>query len=418
MRILFVTARYPPSLRGWGYMRICEQVADGLHALGHEVEVLTSTHSEGSARKPYPVHRKLHLDPDWDDWAPVAWQFFVGRRKRERQDRWRLQRRVDEFRPQVIFVWHANNLSRAMLQQAEQTDGVETIYYFANYLPEHPDEYVDYWRSSPQSLAVGLIKRSLAAIALRMLAREGKPIRLRYPHSISVSDYVRDRLSSKGLISDDAVVIPNGVDIQTFSPSTRNGRRTDPVRALVAGRIAPEKGIHTLLQGLIRLKSQGAAEGLTVTILGHGPAEYQKRLERLVNEHGLNSIVTFEAPVPHNCMPEVLADHNFLIMPSEWDEPMACILLEAMASRLLVLGTPTGGTPQVLADMDTGLVFRAGDADQLADKLAMALDRSELAHYLAVRGHRRVEREFSIESTVEGVEVYLDRIIAAARVAA
>lgn len=392
-------------------MRICEQVANGMHERGHEIAVLTSKQPDGSAHKPYPVHRLLHIDPDWDDWRPPSWQFFFGRRERERQDCLKLGRLVREFQPEIIFVFHANNLSRAMLHQVENWDGVEAVYYIANYLPENKDEYIDYWRSRSHSVLTGILKVALAPIALGILRAEGKPIQLTYPHSISVSSYVRKRLVEQDLIGEDAVVVPNGIDLESFHSHVDNGRWRGPTRVLAAGRIAPEKGIHTLLLGIGKLKSRSPALDLTVTVKGDGPRRYRRRLETLVADKNLGSIVNFEPPVHYSQMPDVLNNFDILVLPSEWDEPLASILLEAMAAGMLVLGTPTGGSPEVLTDMETGMVFEAGSAEQLAEKLSLAIERPDLAEELARNGNRLVMREYGLSSMVERIENHLRRIV-------
>lgn len=66
MKILFIANYYPPSRYGWGYMQRCKEVADGLAARGHEIAVLTSTQRNGpEVVRPYPVHRLLNIEPDW-----------------------------------------------------------------------------------------------------------------------------------------------------------------------------------------------------------------------------------------------------------------------------------------------------------------------------------------------------------------
>lgn len=119
MKILFVTAYYPPCDYGWGYMRICEQVADGLHDRGHEVAVLTSTYRHGEEFKPYPVHRLLRIDPDWALDRNAMLQFFVGRRQREAEDTEYLVSLVAQFQPDIIFIWHGHGLARQVLKTAE-----------------------------------------------------------------------------------------------------------------------------------------------------------------------------------------------------------------------------------------------------------------------------------------------------------
>lgn len=412
MRILFMTAYYPPCDYGWGYMRVCEQIADGLHQLGHEVAVLTSTYRHGDEFKPYPVHRLLHLDPDWELHQSAAWQFFMGRKSRERQDIAHLMHLVDEFNPDLIFVWHAHGLSRAMLQQAEGLFGLKTVYYFANYLPELPDEYLNYWQGRPSNLLARLFKGALARIAVWILTREGKPIRLQYAHSISVSGYVRQRLLDQGLIGSDAVVIPNGVDLTVFNAAVSNpSNNGSSLKGIVAGRIAPEKGIHTLLHAFGYLHQKGQLGHIHLTVIGDGPEEYKAELMQVMSKFDLYKFVSFELPVPIEKMPKIYAQHDILFLPSEWHEPLSCTMLEAMASNLMVIGTTTGGSGEALFHGKTGLVFDTGNPQSLAAQILAVLNNPEQVQTLANAGKQEVNDNFNIQRSVAGIEEYLQRLV-------
>lgn len=412
LRILFLTNYYPPSNHGWGYMQLCEEVADGLAGKGHEVAVLTSTHLDGpEVHRPYSVHRLLALDPDWNIARPAAWQFFVGRRNRERQAATDLRRLEEEFQPQVIFVWHAIGLPRVLLQAAEVQPGVVTAYYLAGYLPELPEEYVPYWQATAVGRAARLVKSPLARAALAMLHREGKPIPLKYEHVICVSSYVRQRLVDRKLIPEDSVVIHNGVDLDVFAPSRATARLSDSTRisCLVAGRVVPDKGIHTVIDAFALLKGQTAS--LSLTVLGDGPESYVHELRAKVQANGLQNLITFQAPVPRDEMPRILDSYDILLLPSEYAEPIARSMQEAMAMGLLVIGTTTGGSGELLVHEETGLVFEAGDAQSLAGQLRRVIADAGLATQLAESGQARVRECFSIDHTIDKIETYLADLV-------
>lgn len=386
-------------------MQLCEEAADGLAARGHEVVVLTSIQRDGpEVDRPYPVYRLLNIDPDWQAGESAAMQFFLDRRRRECSAITHLTHIFESFQPHVIFVWHAIGLPRMLLQVAEQM--APTVYYLAGYLPELPDEYIAYWRSQPKSRAARLFKHPLSSIALDILRREGKPVTLRYEHVICVSDYVRQRLARQNLIPSTAVTIYNGVDVEHFS-SRRPMRDFDGKLALLyAGRLEADKGVHLIIQAL------GAILGLQrdrinhLSIVGDGEPDYIAHLHSLVSQYSLSDYVQFSQPVPRHNMPDLLDAHDILIQPSAL-EALSRIMQEAMVMGLLLIGTTTGGSGELLVHEETGLAFEAGDAASLASQLLKAIQNPGLARKLALAGEAQVRGRFSIDQTISKLETYL-----------
>jgi len=414
MRILFVTSHYEPSPYGGGYAQLCEEVVDGLHARGHQVAVLTSTYGQAATNPyPYPVARRLPIDPDWHDSHSAAWQFFVQRPRRERQAVSALCEMVDAFAPDVIYVWHAIGLPRAMLHEAEERSGAPIAYYLANYLPEIADEYLDYWRAAPQTAVARLLKRPLALVAQAMLHHGGKPVPLRFDETACVSDYVRQRLLAQGLIGPRSVVIHNGVDLTVFCRSDGDQRPAfaPPLRCLVAGRVDPEKGVHTVVEAFGLLAERSPSPPATLTVLGDGPPPYLSSLRDAARALGLQGMVQFRAGIPRTAMPGLLAEFDVLILASEYAEPLARAAQEAMAMGLLVVGTITGGSGELLVHEETGLAFVAGDAASLTQQLERIAVDPALARRLARAGHDAVRERFGILHTVLETEQYLQRLM-------
>lgn len=411
MKILFVTNYYSPAKYGWGYRQLCEEVADGLAARGHEIAVLTSTHRDGDEiPHRYPVHRLLHIEPDWEEKKLAAWSFFVGRRKREAQALTHFKQLVSNFKPDIIFVWHAIGLPKLILREAECSKDFKVAYYLADYQPEHSDEYMIYWRENTTHWLFKLFKRPLAKLALYKLAKEEKPIYLNYDNVICVSNYVRQRLVSQRLISENAVVIHNGVDLSKFSQNSQADKSissSNQLKCLVAGRIVPEKGVHTVVEGFALLNSSTKHSNLTLTILGDGPTYYCEQLYQKIRDNNLQDIVEFCSPVPREQMPDVLSKYDIFILSSEYDEPLARALQEGMAMGLLIVGTVTGGSGELLVHEKNGLVFEAGNPRSLADQLSRVLNEPHLVTDLAKSGKKEVVERFDINRTVKQIEQYL-----------
>lgn len=171
----------------------------------------------------------------------------------------------------------------------------------------------------------------------------------------------------------------------------------------------PEKGIHTVIDTFARL---GGERGrLHLTILGDGPQDYVMQLRAQVRTNGLQEIVSFQAPVSRHEMPRVLEQHDVLLLPSEYAEPIARSMQEAMAMGLLVIGTTTGGSGELLAHEQTGLVFDAGDAASLARQLVRVIEDPMLSARLAIAGQTRVREAFRIDQTISKVDAYLQGVV-------
>lgn len=413
MKILFVTRYFPPNDRGWGYMQLCEEVADGLCARGHDIAVLTTKRILGEEiTRPYPVHRALDVDPDWDSRLPAAAQFFLHRRRREAAAIASMRQLVERFNPDVVFAWQITGIPRGLLWQAEGLQSSQAVYYMAGYDAAVADEYTHYWNSPARTPLVAIVKEPLSRLALKLMKREGNPISLRFDNSICVSNYVLERLVIEGVIPQGSVVIRNGINLEEFSPNDSNLRSNgrSGLRCLIAGRVVRDKGIHTVIEAISKINRENPAGPVTLTVLGAGDGKYIQHLQVLTRRMGVGRRVHFLAPVDRSEMPSVLAEHDCLIIASEYEEPLARSMVEAMAMGLFVIGTNVGGTPELLVHGKTGLIFEPEDYEFLAKLLAEATHRKVWVQKIAIKGQEIARQRYDIRSTVEQIEDYLGSI--------
>ncbi|OGB91132.1 MAG: hypothetical protein A2Z31_08525 [candidate division NC10 bacterium RBG_16_65_8] len=86
-------------------------------------------------------------------------------------------------------------------------------------------------------------------------------------------------------------------------------------------------------------------------------------------------------------------------------------VLEAMATGLPVVATAVGGTPEVVADGDTGLLVPAGDAAAMAAAVATFLADPTKTAAFGRAGRARVEAHYSEATMLQRVEALLDRLV-------
>lgn len=410
MRILFVTNFYPPHELG-GQGRSCQQVVQGLQTRGHQTAVLTSMN--GTNNEPVEVNgifRHLYLEMDFVPWRQSV-TFFTDRRRRERANLQRIDDVLRTFAPDVTFIWGMWNLPRSVPRHLEEREPERIVYRFADYWPTLPSQHELYWRKEGRTWYSRLPKRLLAGLALRMLQRERRRQDLRFTNSICVSAATRDHLLQGGVPVHNSVIIYNGIDLARYNghmsgAATGNGAG-GPLNLLYAGRLHPTKGVDTAIEALAHLL-QNDQTNVKLTIAGSGDQTHVTRFKRLAA--GISDHVTFLGQVPHEAMPALLRRHHVLLLPSRWPEPFARTPLEAMASGLVVVGTPLGGTSELIDDGVNGLLFAPGDAAALAQKLIQLLENSPLRAALAQAAYEHVAREFTVETMLDKMETVLHSV--------
>lgn len=201
------------------------------------------------------------------------------------------------------------------------------------------------------------------------------------------------------------VVIPQfGTDLALFGPRDRSALRREYhiQQSFVVGyvgRLIHEKGIGDLLQAMEPHLRQNPDIGLL--IVGTGP--YDATIREWATRTGLKRQLTRVPWVASEAMGDVMNLMDVLVLPSRttvrWKEQFGRVLTEAMASKVVVIGSDSGEIPHVIGD--AGLVFPEGQVDQLQDVLGRVIDNEGLRRQLADRGPERVRADFTQEAIAE-----------------
>jgi glycogen synthase len=404
MRILFLSNFFPPARPG-GYTQWCHEVAERLAERGHTIGVLTSCHEMGKATAgEQNIYRLLHLEGDLAYYQPF--HFFTRWKRQHRENLVFLEQTVIEFAPDLIFVWGMWALSKALPALAEKLLPGRVVYYLSDYWPSAVDMHTTYWQSPVQRWPMQVPKRVLGKIAMSMLAKEGQTD-LKLEHVICVSARVRDLLVEAGLPIQHAHIIYGGTDMERFRDVQKRDYRSEQLRLLYAGQLVRHKGVHTAIEAMARLVNRQGINQITLTLVGSGHPDYEAFLRDLIERERLHNYVTFHQPVSKEKMTDILQQFDVLIFPSIYEEPLARITQEAMASGLVVVGTTTGGTKEILRGGETGLTFSPGDADGLAEQVTRLSLDPDLCSRLARAGRETVLENFTLDKMVKEIEVYL-----------
>jgi phosphatidylinositol alpha-1,6-mannosyltransferase len=146
-----------------------------------------------------------------------------------------------------------------------------------------------------------------------------------------------------------------------------------PPRLLCMHRLVPRKGTSLLLEALAAMKRIP----WTLDIVGRG--EEEERLREMARELDLEDRVRFVPPVADAEKIRLLRQASIFILPSlppignNHVEGLGLTLLEAQSVCLPVLAARTGGIPEAVQEGLTGVLFRAGDRDDLREQLTALL---------------------------------------------
>lgn len=408
MKILFISAFYPPHVVG-GWEQLVRDINHRLQQRGHETHVLTSQHGVNRPVLESSVSRLLHLESDMYHYVPTD---FLGHRQRLKQNLQYTEDTIRRFQPDVVFVHVMFNLSRGIPWLAEQLLPGRVVYYVANDWPHAPDPHTAYWRDPARSGLVNAAKKLLSPLPLWLVAREKEQFQLQFSRVLCVSEAVKKDLALNAGIDLEALhIVYNGVETETFVPAeTHNGRSA--LSLLYAGSLVQHKGVHTAVNAMALLKQQNALHGITLHLVGSGHPDYEAHLHQLVQTHDLADCVYFHGRVPRADMPAVLQQHDILLFPSIWEEPLSRMMQEGMAAGLVVVGTLTGGSGELLVEGETGLAFPPDNADVLAQRIQqLDADRS-LLQTLAENGRQEVVSRFGLDRMIDEIDQHLAAVVA------
>lgn len=412
MRVLFLTNFYQTYGSG-GEEQSCQQVVEGLKQRGHTPLVLTSMYATNNVPvEEDGIHRSLYLEMDLVPlWHSVT--FFTKRKARERHNLQVLERVLQQFDPDVIFIWGMWNLPYSLASFAEARYPNKVVYRFATYWPTLPSQHEVYWRTPGRNWFSRFPKRILGQFALAVLAKEVQQYPLTFKHAICVSAATRNVLVEAGVPVAHARIIHTGLDIKHYLNGDQQHlphHKDQNLNLLYAGRIYPEKGIDTVIEAIIKLVYDQGKQDIRLSLAGSGSVEYENYLRQLVTQAGLTDYVSFLGWVPPEEVPGLLRKFDVLLLPSIWPEPFSRVVLEGMISGLVVVATRIGGTPEVIVDGQNGLLFMPNDSRDLAKKIAHLVDDPEWGNEIGYAGRQTILERFTMTKMMDEIEGYLQDV--------
>jgi len=205
------------------------------------------------------------------------------------------------------------------------------------------------------------------------------------------------------------LVIFRGINVDYFDPNkikeSEEKRiilqwniQKDKKLILLPGRLTSWKGQEMFIEALNLVNQQLKQEVFNAVILGdaQGRDVYKKKLLRLVEQYRLNKQVKFVDHCKH--MPLAYKIANLVVSPSIEPEAFGRVSVEAQSMEKIIIASNIGGSRETIINDKTGLLFEAGKAKSLSQKIieALNLDDSTLK-VMGNEGRKNVIKKFNIE---------------------
>ncbi len=204
-------------------------------------------------------------------------------------------------------------------------------------------------------------------------------------------------------------VIPNGVNAENFKVRRHKINRDlyaapDERIVFYVGRLVREKGVQVLLDSVPKILTRSTQTKFVIA--GKGP--HEGALRHQVNNMGIADRVYFTGYIDDDTRNSLYSWASVAVFPSLY-EPFGIVALEAMAARVPVVVSDTGGLGEIVRHGIDGLKVYQGSSSSLADMVLWLLNDSELAEKLKTQAYRRVVEDFNWrEIARQTVEVYRD----------
>lgn len=213
-----------------------------------------------------------------------------------------------------------------------------------------------------------------------------------------------------------------GVDESRFCPQpqpelkSQLGIQPNDFIVGFVGRFVEEKGLLTLGLALAGLRERS----WKWLLLGRG--SLQTVLMEKAVEWGIKDRLIWVESVAHDEVPRYINLMSTLVLPSEtntqfktltaagWKEQFGHVLIEAMASKIPVIGSDSGEVPYVIAE--AGLVFPERDAAALRKCIVSLMEQPQLAQKLAQRGYERVMMHYTNQALARQLLAFYKQLLA------
>ena len=283
---------------------------------------------------------------------------------------------LDEFQPDVVHLHNIHSYLSPVVGQLAHQRGIRVVWTLHDYkllcprydclLSGKPCERC-HQGSKLNVVTHKCMKNSLpASIVAWLEALKWNRSTLEKFTDVFVcpSQFIADKMRAGGFNPSKIKVLNNFLDTVKLQRYQDMDKGTEPRQDYYCyvGRLAPEKGVESLLAAASRLPYR-------LKIAGGGPLETELR-----DKYGNNTNTDFLGSLDADEVAQLLAGAQFSVMPSQCYDNNPLSVVESLCAGTPVAGAHIGGIPELI-DSINGITFAPFDTKALSEAISAAMSR-------------------------------------------
>ncbi|MEZ6045711.1 MAG: glycosyltransferase family 4 protein [Planctomycetaceae bacterium] len=232
-----------------------------------------------------------------------------------------------------------------------------------------------------------------------------------FDHFLVHSEFYRDFMVDYLKLDREKIdIIPLGIDMSPYADCQPRGSQECRKVGFFA-RIAPEKGLHNLVDAYVLLLEEFPE--LELLAGGYLHLRNQPYLDEQMAkvEKAGGKFYYLGSPEHVDDKVRIFNQFDLFALPTDYEEPKGLPAMEAMASGLCCLLPAHGAFPEIMKKNCSGIYFEPGLPDHLAEMLSQAIRGHEARWAMEKSGYANVRRNFSSEAmakkSLELFELYI-----------
>jgi glycosyltransferase involved in cell wall biosynthesis len=171
------------------------------------------------------------------------------------------------------------------------------------------------------------------------------------------------------------------------------GFKNDDFIVGLIGRLEESKGQHLLISAIAEANNKGS--DIHALIVGHEMNQgYRNTLKQLAADKDITENIVFMDFTPD---PQRLMQLCDCIVLATYEETFGLVLPEAMRAGVAVIGSNSGGVPEIIEHGETGLLFETGDANSLCEQIMLLAKDPKKRSEIAANGKQDADSRFNTD---------------------